>query len=121
MDLLLSRKQEIHVSRFSAYPNQQKPTDATIEGRLISVPTGAGTNAAAVLAGLYSGHSDPSLASGFLIYVLPMWVLVEQIRHNANSWIGRIDPSAVEPLVCNAGCTSASLTDLLGNCRPLPR
>ena len=70
-------------TRHYPYPYQKGLAASPIESRLISVPTGAGKTAAAILSWLYHRYSNPETTPRRLVYCLPMRVLVEQTRDEA--------------------------------------
>ena len=72
------------------YPYQAKLAESPIESRLISVPTGAGKTAAAILAWLYQRSIHPEKTPRRLVYCLPMRVLVEQTRDRAREWTAKL-------------------------------
>ena len=80
------------------YPYQAKLAESPIESRLISVPTGAGKTAAAILAWLYQRSIHPEKTPRRLVYCLPMRVLVEQTRDGAREWVeGLKDSGLADP------------------------
>ncbi len=78
-------------SGHSPYPYQCRLASEPIKSRLISVPTGAGKTAAAILAWLYCRCVDPENSPRRLVYCLPMRVLVEQTRDNAKAWLKNLN------------------------------
>ncbi len=86
------------------YPYQKGLATSPIESRLISVPTGAGKTAAAILSWLYHRYSNPETTPRRLLYCLPMRVLVEQTRDRARRpaeqsdryWPVRTGPCALQ-------------------------
>ena len=70
-------------TRHSPYPYQKGLATSTIESRFISVPTGAGKTAAAILSWLYQRYRNPETTPRRLVYRLPMRVLVEETRDEA--------------------------------------
>ena len=76
---------------YAPYPYQQKLAESPIESRLISVPTGAGKTAAAILAWLYQRWIHPKKTPRRLVYCLPMRVLVEQTRDRAKEWTAKLN------------------------------
>jgi len=70
-----------------AYPYRVRLACEPIQSRAISVPTGAGKTAAAIVAlGLWRVKTDANNTPRRLVYRLPMRVLVEQTRDNASKW-----------------------------------
>jgi CRISPR-associated endonuclease/helicase Cas3 len=72
------------------YPYQEKLAQEPVASRLIHVPTGCGKTAAAVLAWLWRRKVDPINTPRRLVYCLPMRVLVEQTRDNADTWVSNL-------------------------------
>jgi len=68
------------------YPYQVRLASEPIQSRAISVPTGAGKTAAAIVAWLWRLKTDTNNTPRRLVYCLPMRVLVEQTRDNAKKW-----------------------------------
>ncbi len=73
----------------SPYDYQSRLAEAPITNRIIHVPTGAGKTAAAIVAWLWRYRTDPDSTPRRLVYCLPMRVLVDQTRRNAEQWIER--------------------------------
>jgi CRISPR-associated endonuclease/helicase Cas3 len=78
------------------YPYQTSLAAGPIESRLISIPTGCGKTAAAILAWLWRRGMDPEHTPRRLVYCLPMRVLVEQTRDCALDWLDRLELLAGE-------------------------
>ena len=72
------------------YPYQERLAEARVESRLIHIPTGCGKTAAVILAWLWRRRSDPANTPRRLVYCLPMRVLVEQTRDNAETWLKKL-------------------------------
>ncbi|HUY09235.1 MAG TPA: CRISPR-associated endonuclease Cas3'' [Candidatus Dormibacteraeota bacterium] len=75
----------------SPYPYQQRLAEGGLP-ELLQIPTGAGKTLAATLPWLYRRrfHPDPEVRAGtphWLIFVLPMRVLVEQTRDMIGQWL----------------------------------
>lgn len=58
--------------------------------QLISIPTGLGKTAAAILAWLWNRQQPNSLWPRRLVYCLPMRTLVEQTRDEVKKWLGHL-------------------------------
>ena len=77
------------------YPYQRElATDVSLP-ELLSVPTGVGKTAAAILGWLWRRrfHGDAGIRDATprrLVYCLPMRTLVEQTRDFANNWLNRL-------------------------------
>jgi CRISPR-associated endonuclease/helicase Cas3 len=69
------------------YPYQRGLAEQSIHSRLIHVPTGCGKTAAVVLAWLWQRQENPTTSPRRLVYCLPMRVLVDQTRGNAQTWL----------------------------------
>lgn len=69
------------------YPYQEELAAQVIESRIIHAPTGAGKTAAATLSWLWQLQENPQTTPRRLIYCLPMRVLVEQTRDEAQRWL----------------------------------
>ncbi len=77
------------------YPYQQRLAEAGLP-ELLQVPTGAGKTLAATLPWLYRRrvHPDPEVRAGtphWLVFVLPMRVLVEQTRDRIGRWLQNLE------------------------------
>src|SRR6516164_3150707 len=79
--------------RASPFEYQRRLTeDPECRSRLISVPTGCGKTAAAVLAWLWNRvENKRSNWPRRLVYCLPMRTLVEQTRDNVCNWLLNLD------------------------------
>ncbi|MFO8070280.1 MAG: CRISPR-associated helicase Cas3' [Polyangia bacterium] len=79
---------------FSPYPYQCKLAEASCPPSRLSVPTGLGKTAAAVVGWLwrrrYAPQATRSSTPRRLVYCLPMRVLVEQTRDKAASWVEKL-------------------------------
>ncbi len=75
------------VTGHSPYPYQRRLAAEPIQSRLIHVPTGAGKTAAAVVGWLWRRVMDAEHTPRWLVYCLPMRVLVEQTRECAEKWL----------------------------------
>ncbi|MCA9033195.1 MAG: DEAD/DEAH box helicase, partial [Planctomycetaceae bacterium] len=85
---------------FSPYPYQQRLATTTCWPQVLSVPTGVGKTAAAVLTWVYrrrfAVESIRQATPRRLVYCLPMRTLVEQTRDAATKWLERLRIDATQ-------------------------
>src|SRR5438105_7717728 len=72
------------------YPYQERFAEADSLPHLLRAPTGAGKTATAVLGWLWRWVSKKPDTPRRLVYCLPMRVLVEQSRRQAEKWVGNL-------------------------------
>ena len=72
------------------YPYQLRLASLPVANRALHIPTGAGKTAAAILSWLYRLEQRLPDAPRRMAYCLPMRVLVEQTRDQANLWKKRV-------------------------------
>lgn len=96
---------------FEPYPYQLRLATGDDLPQLLSVPTGVGKTAAAVLAWVYRRrYADVSIRNKTprrLVYCLPMRTLVEQTRDSVNGWLKRLE-------IANDAVTSVDVHLLMG-------
>lgn len=78
----------------SPYPYQIAFANSENFPELLSVPTGVGKTAAAILGWLWKRREHPAITPRRLIYCLPMRTLVEQTRDCAVLWLDRLNQFA---------------------------
>lgn len=74
----------------SPYPYQRQFAEGESIPQLLSVPTGVGKTATAILGWLWRRRTKSESTPRRLVYCLPMRTLVEQTRDCAVMWLGRL-------------------------------
>jgi CRISPR-associated endonuclease/helicase Cas3 len=79
------------------FPFQRKFAEAASFPHLVSVPTGLGKTAMAVIGWLWHrfGTNRETKTPRRLVYCLPMRILVEQTAENAHTWINKLTAATV--------------------------
>ena len=75
----------------SPYPYQREFAEGESISQLLSVPTGVGKTATAILGWLWKRQERPETTPRRLVYCLPMRTLVEQTRDCAVLWLDRLN------------------------------
>ncbi|MDB4731512.1 CRISPR-associated helicase Cas3' [bacterium] len=85
---------------FTPYPYQERLATAETFPQVLSVPTGVGKTAAAVLSWVYRRrYTDDKIRAETprrLVYCLPMRTLVEQTQTVAQEWVKKLDIDNIE-------------------------
>ena len=82
----------------SPYPYQRQFAEGESIRQLLSVPTGVGKTATAVLGWLWKRRQRPATTPRRLVYCLPMRTLVEQTRDCAVIWLDRLQRGVPDEL-----------------------